>query len=62
MDLHAIETAVYGRTRAVLLHTEGVKLKAETFIVKGPILHFSLASPQAILDNTAAHTLHYYQA
>ncbi len=31
MDSLDANTAVYGRTRAVLPHTEGRKLKAETF-------------------------------
>ncbi len=30
MDSHDIDTAVQGRTRAALPHTEGGKLKAET--------------------------------
>ena len=30
MDSHDVDTAVYGRTRAVLPHTEGGNLKAET--------------------------------
>ena len=32
MDLHAVKTAVFGRTRAVLPHTEGGKLKDEIFV------------------------------
>ncbi len=31
MDLHAVKTAVYGRTRAVFPHTEGGEPKDETF-------------------------------
>ncbi len=30
MDSHDVNTAVHGRTQAVLPHTEGGKLKAET--------------------------------